>query len=62
MFSPKNFISPFVILYEGCPAMIFERVLLPHPFLPIMAWISPGYTVIESPFKIGRLSVDAKRF
>ena len=22
--------------------MIFERVLLPHPFLPIMAWISPG--------------------
>ena len=27
MFSPKNFMSPFVILYEGCPAIIFERVL-----------------------------------
>ena len=42
--------------------MIFERVLLPHPFLPIMAWISPGKTVSETPFKIGRLSVDAERF
>ena len=42
IFSPENFMSPFVISYEGCPAMIFERVLLPHPFLPMMAWISPG--------------------
>jgi len=28
----------------------------------MMAWISPGKTVSETPFKIGRLSVDAERF
>jgi hypothetical protein len=44
--------SPEVTSYLGWPMSVFANVLLPEPFGPMSAWISPFFTWSESPFKI----------
>ena len=41
MLSPWNRISPAVTSYLGWPMSVFANVLLPEPFGPMSAWISP---------------------
>src|SRR5262245_8955808 len=53
MLSPLNRMSPEVTSYRGCPISVFASVLLPEPFGPIRAWISPVRTVRLTPFRIG---------
>src|ERR1041385_3876843 len=50
--SPLNRMSPQGPSYLGWPMSVFANVLLPEPFGPMSAWISPFFTWSESPFKI----------
>src|SRR5262245_54184143 len=50
--SPFHRISPAVTSYFGCPMSVFANVLLPEPFGPMSAWISPFFTSNERPFRI----------
>ena len=61
MLSPSTSTSPFVTLYFGCPRSVFASVLLPEPFGPISACISPWFMVRSTPFSISVPSTDACR-
>ena len=46
--------SPSVTSYVSRPASTWASVLLPEPFLPMMAWTSPGLMVRLTPLRISR--------
>src|SRR5450756_1534020 len=47
MFVPSKVISPIVGMYR--PLNMLRIVVLPEPFGPIRAWISPGRIVMSTP-------------
>jgi hypothetical protein len=44
--------SPSVTSYAGWPEITFASVLLPEPFGPMIAWISPSLISRFTPFRI----------
>jgi hypothetical protein len=58
MSSPSSVTVPPVTTYPSCPAMTFERVDLPEPLGPMMAWTSPLGTSRVTPL---RISVPSSR-
>ena len=52
MSSPLYLIVPAVTSYSGEPIRVVPSVLLPDPFGPMMAWISPALTVRSRPRRI----------
>src|SRR5262245_43274594 len=61
MLSPLKRMSPFVTSYLGWPIRVFANVLLPEPFGPMIAWISPFSTVSDSPLRISLSSIETCR-
>src|SRR5438034_11390031 len=61
MLSLSKRMSPFVTMNLGCPITVEARVLLPEPFGPIMAWISPCLTWKSTPLRIYLPSMVAWR-
>ena len=49
---PLKSALPPVTSYEGWPTSTFVNVLLPDPFLPMMACVSPSLMVSVTPFRI----------
>ncbi len=53
-FSPSSSTEPLVTVYFGWPASEYARVDLPEPFGPMIAWVSPCFTVRSTPRRISR--------
>src|SRR6185312_10011923 len=51
---PSNRTSPCVTSYVSRPASTWASVLLPDPFLPMIAWTSPALIVRSTPLRISR--------
>src|SRR5690606_5613729 len=50
--SPSRVTLPDVTSYLGCPAIAYARVDFPEPFGPMIAWVSPAFTVRSTPRRI----------
>src|SRR5438034_7834330 len=61
MLSLSKRMSPFVTMNLGCPITVEARVLLPDPFGPMIAWISPCLTWKSTPLRISLPSMVAWR-
>jgi len=49
---PSRVTVPPVTVYFGWPAMLYANVDLPEPLGPMMAWVSPAFTVRSTPLRI----------
>ena len=56
---PINSMLPCVTVNEGLPARTEDNVLLPAPFGPITAWISPLRMVRSMPLSISLSPTEA---
>src|SRR3954467_733025 len=61
-FLPSYNTYPETTSYDGCPAKTFDKVDLPEPFGPMIAWTSPLLTCRLRPFKISLPSMPACKF
>jgi hypothetical protein len=52
-------IEPEVTVYFGCPAIAYDRVDLPEPLGPMIAWVSPEEMVRFTPLRILMGSPDS---
>src|SRR5690349_18029886 len=57
--SPSRVTVPLVIVYLGWPAREYARVDLPDPLGPMMAWVSPCFTVRSTPLRISFVALSA---
>ena len=59
--TPFNFIVP-ATLYPGLPVIIFANVVLPEPFGPTNACISPFAIAIEKSLRIVVSAIETDKF